>query len=125
MGILADQHKAVNAVRSVASNLTDAFKPELSTDLTDGLGGSLNGSVDAHMTKDVRHSMQENNRPIVNITVRNEGDVEYIKSYIEEQNGKTVVWACKGVLLLIAHDIEIIKDNKSIKSVITLLLAQF
>lgn len=88
MGILADQHKAVNAVRSVASNLTDAFKSELSTDLTDGLGGSLNGSVDAHMTKDVRHSMQENNRPIVNITVRNEGDVEYIKSYIEEQNGK-------------------------------------
>ncbi|MCE4964417.1 phage tail protein [Staphylococcus haemolyticus] len=88
MGILADQHKAVNAVRSVASNLSDAFKPELSTDLTDGLGGSLNGSVDAHMTKDVRHSMQENNRPIVNITVRNEGDVEYIKSYIEEQNGK-------------------------------------
>lgn len=88
MGILADQHKAVNAVRSVASNLTDAFKPELSTDLTDGLSGSLNGSVDAHMTKDVQHSMQENNRPIVNITVRNEGDVEYIKSYIEEQNGK-------------------------------------
>lgn len=88
MGILADQHKAVNAVRSVASNLTDAFKPELSTDLTDGLGGSLNGSVDAHMTKDVRYSMQENNRPIVNVTVRNEGDVEYIKSYIEEQNGK-------------------------------------
>lgn len=88
MGILADQHKAVNAVRSVASNLTDAFKPELSTDLTDGLGGSLNGSVDAHMTKDVRYSMQENNRPIVNITVRNEGDVDYIKSYIEEQNGK-------------------------------------
>ncbi|WP_204192962.1 terminase [Staphylococcus sp. GDY8P47P] len=88
MGILADQHKAVNAVRSVASNLTDAFKPELSTNLTDGLGGSLNGSVDAHMTKDVQHSMQENNRPIVNITVRNEGDVEYIKSYIEEQNGK-------------------------------------
>ncbi|PTK83195.1 terminase [Staphylococcus haemolyticus] len=88
MGILADQHKAVNAVRSVASNLSDAFKPELSTDLTDGLGGSLNGSVDAHMTKDVRHSMQENNRPIVNITVRNEGDVDYIKSYIEEQNGK-------------------------------------
>lgn len=88
MGILADQHKAVNAVRSVASNLTDAFKPELSTDLTDGLGGSLNGSVDAHMTKDVRYSMQENNRPIVNVTVRNEGDVDYIKSYIEEQNGK-------------------------------------
>lgn len=88
MGILADQHKAVNAVRSVASNLTDAFKPELSTDLTDGLGGSLNSSVDAHMTKDVRHSMQENNRPIVNITVRNEGDLEYVKSYIEEENGK-------------------------------------
>ncbi len=88
MGILADQHKAVNAVRSVASNLTEAFAPELSTDLTDSLGGSLNGSVDAHMTKDVQHSMQENNRPIVNITVRNEGDVEYIKSYIEEQNGK-------------------------------------
>lgn len=88
MGILADQHKAVNAVRSVASNLTEAFAPELSTDLTDSLGGSLNGSVDAHMTKDVQHSMQENNRPIVNITVRNEGDVDYIKSYIEEQNGK-------------------------------------
>lgn len=34
---------------------------------------------------------------------------------LKNKTVKTIVWACKGVLLLIAHDIEIIKDNKKYK----------
>lgn len=96
IGILADQNKAVNAVRSVSKNITDAFRPDLSTkltsDLTDGLNGSLNGNVDAHMSKDVQHSLKENNKPIVNVTVRNESDIPAIKSYIEDTNSKDAVF---------------------------------
>ena len=43
------------------------------------------------MSKDVRHSMQENNKPIVNVTVRNESDIPAIKSYIEDSTQKTQV----------------------------------
>ena len=43
------------------------------------------------MSKDVRHSLQENNRPIVNVNVRNESDIPAIKSYIEETNSKAAV----------------------------------
>lgn len=79
---------AVSQAQSLASRVGDAFSTELSSNLTDGLGGGMGGVVDTHMTKDVQHSMQENNRPIVNITVRNESDIPAIKSYIEETNAK-------------------------------------
>lgn len=36
------------------------------------------------MSKDVRHSLEENNKPIVNLLVRNDVDVELIKTRIEE-----------------------------------------
>ena len=88
MGIAQYAGKAARESKLAALKVMDAFDTELQPDFLNGMSDSLGGSVDAHMTKDVRHSMQENNRPIVNITVRNEGDVEYIKSYIEEQNGK-------------------------------------
>ncbi|MBI5972229.1 phage tail protein [Staphylococcus caledonicus] len=88
MGISQFAGKAARESRLAALKVMDAFNADLQPDFLDGISGNLGGSLDAHMTKDVRHSMQENNRPIVNVTVRNEGDVEYIKSYIEEQNGK-------------------------------------
>ncbi|AAX91341.1 tail length tape measure protein [Staphylococcus phage EW] len=78
---------AISQAQMLASSVGNAFNTELSSTLTDGMGG-MGGVVDAHMTKDVQHSMQENNRPIVNIVVKNESDLPAIKSYIEETNAK-------------------------------------
>lgn len=88
IGIMEESNRAINASRRLAKDVTNAFTPDLNTDLTSDLKGGLNSDVNAHMSKDVRHSMQENNKPIVNVTVRNEGDVDYIKSYIEDSNSK-------------------------------------
>ena len=89
IGIQKHGGGAVATASRVAQNITDAFTPDLSldSDLTNGLGG-LTGNVDAHMTKDVRHSIQENNRPIVNVNVHNESDIPAIKSYIDDQNSR-------------------------------------
>ena len=84
--------KAARASEAAANKVMDAFNLDfsngLSTDLINGLGGSVVSDVDAHMSSDVRHSMAENNRPIVNVTVKNEGDIEMIKSRIETLNGR-------------------------------------
>ncbi|EZY68576.1 hypothetical protein V063_02643, partial [Staphylococcus aureus R0487] len=88
IGITKDGDRAINAVTTLSKELTNAFRPELYSDLTSDMQGSLNGSVDGHMSKDIQHSMKENNRPIVNITVRNEGDIEFIKSYIDDLDAK-------------------------------------
>lgn len=88
IGIMKDGNRAINASRRLAKDVTNAFTPDLNTDLTSDLTGGLNSDVNAHMSKDVRHSMQENNKPIVNVTVRNESDIPAIKSYIEDSNSK-------------------------------------
>ena len=88
IGIMKDSNRAIDASRRLAKHVTSAFEPMINSNLTSEFGNSMNSDVNAHMTKDVQHSMQENNRPIVNVTVRNEGDVDYIKSYIEETNSK-------------------------------------
>ncbi|MCO4347518.1 phage tail protein [Staphylococcus agnetis] len=83
---------AISQAQMLASSVGDAFSTELSSTLTDGMSG-MGGVMDAHMTKDVQHSMQENNRPIVNIVVKNEADIPAIKSYIEETNAKNANFA--------------------------------
>lgn len=83
---------AISQAQMLASSVGDAFSTELSSTLTDGMSG-MGGVMDAHMTKDVQHSMQENNRPIVNIVVKNEADIPAIKSYIEETNAKNASFA--------------------------------
>ncbi|WP_053037786.1 phage tail protein [Staphylococcus haemolyticus] len=88
IGIMKDGNRAIDASRRLAKHVTSAFEPMINSNLTSDLGMGMNDTLDAHMSKDVQHSMQENNRPIVNLTVRNEGDVDYIKSYIEETNSK-------------------------------------
>lgn len=88
IGIMKDGNRAIDASRRLAKHVTSAFEPMLNSNLTSDLGMGMNDTLDAHMSKDVQHIMQENNRPIVNLTVRNEGDVDYIKSYIEETNSK-------------------------------------
>lgn len=88
IGIMEQSNSAINASRRLAKDVTNAFSPDLNTDLTSDLTGGLDSDVNAHMSKDVRHSMQENNKPIVNVTVRNESDIPAIKSYIEDSNSK-------------------------------------
>ena len=88
IGIMKDGNRAINASRRLAKDVTNAFTPDLNTDLTSDLTGGLDSDVNAHMSKDVRHSMQENNKPIVNVTVRNVSDIPAIKSYIEDSNSK-------------------------------------
>ncbi|WP_185160559.1 phage tail protein [Mammaliicoccus sciuri] len=53
-----------------------------------GLGGNIASSINVDMPEDVRHSLQENARPQVNVTVHNEGDIEFIKSWIEDEQAK-------------------------------------
>ncbi|WP_294582950.1 terminase [uncultured Staphylococcus sp.] len=88
IGIKQHEGKAVSMVKEAARNVQKAFNPSLESDLLSGINSDFNSNVDSHMTQDVKHSMQENNRPIVNITVRNEGDVELIKSRIDEIDAK-------------------------------------
>lgn len=88
IGIMEQSNSAINASRRLAKDVTNAFSPDLNTDLTSDLTGGLDSDVNAHMSRDVRHSIQENNKPIVNVTVRNESDIPAIKSYIEDSNSK-------------------------------------
>ena len=68
--------------------LASAFTSELGSTFRHGFNDGLTPSVDGHMTNDVQHSMKENNRPIVNVTVRNEGDLNMIKSHIDDMDAK-------------------------------------
>ncbi|MEN0394047.1 terminase [Staphylococcus aureus] len=79
---------AVSQAKVMATSFGKTFTSELGSTLTDGFNDSLTPSVDGHMTNDVQHSMKENNRPIVNVTVRNEGDLNMIKSYIDDMDAK-------------------------------------
>lgn len=83
-GIAQFANKAARESRLAAIKVMDAFKVDLSSGITEGLGSSLKNDFNAHMTKEIRHSMQENNRPIVNIEVRNEADIELIKTQIDD-----------------------------------------
>ncbi len=78
---------AVSQAKVMATSFGKTFTSELGSTLTDGFNDSLTPSVDGHMTNDVQHSMKENNRPIVNVTVRNEGDY-MIKSHIDDMDAK-------------------------------------
>ncbi|PCF70807.1 terminase [Staphylococcus delphini] len=89
MGIEKDAYKAVNAVQGIASKLTSAFDARLSPDfdiggLTDSFTGDINGFID----DDVRHSIEENNRPIVNLHVENDVDAEFLRTYIKDMDSK-------------------------------------
>ena len=89
IGIANQAYKAVDAVKSMSSQMVNAFDADLEPSFdVGGLGASIAGQVDGFITDDVRHSIQENSRPIVNIEVRNEGDLEYIRSVIKDMDAK-------------------------------------
>ena len=90
-GIAQYANKAAKESRLAATKVMDAFKVDLSPGITEGLGSSLNSDINAHMSKDVIHSLEENNKPIVKVLVRNEGDSEWIKSTIEELGAREAI----------------------------------
>ncbi|HHW8573731.1 TPA: phage tail protein [Staphylococcus aureus] len=75
---------AVSQAKVIATDFGSAFNKELSSTLTDSIVDPVSTSIDRHMTGDVQHSLKENNRPIVNVTIRNEGDLDLIKSCIDD-----------------------------------------
>lgn len=75
---------AVSQAKVIATDFGSAFNKELSSTLTDSIGEPINTTFDRHMSGDVQHSLKENNRPIVNVTIRNEGDLDLIKSRIDD-----------------------------------------
>ncbi|HDA2507042.1 TPA: terminase [Staphylococcus aureus] len=77
---------AVSQAKVIATDFGSAFNKELSSTLTDSIVDPVSTSIDRHMTSDVQHSLKENNRPIVNVMIRNEGDLDLIKSRIDDMN---------------------------------------
>ncbi|HGN7320714.1 TPA: terminase [Staphylococcus aureus] len=77
---------AVSQAKVIATDFGSAFNKELSSTLTDSIVDPVSTSIDRHMTGDVQHSLKENNRPIVNVTIRNEGNLDLIKSRIDDMN---------------------------------------
>lgn len=75
---------AVSQAKVIATDFGSAFNKELSSTLTDSIGEPISTTFDRHMSGDVQHSLKENNRPIVNVTIRNEGDLDLIKSRIDD-----------------------------------------
>lgn len=87
IGIDRMASRAVGAVTDVASDMTNAFAPDLTTTADiDGQIGNFNRELRSTVDADITSGI-ETQRPIVNITVRNEGDVEMIRSYIQEEDG--------------------------------------
>lgn len=80
--------KAINASKHLGMAVVDNFNadlvPNVDTSLMRNNVSSAVGNIDGYIDSDVRHSIAENNRPIVNVNVRNESDLPAIKTYIED-----------------------------------------
>lgn len=87
IGINRMANRAVGAVTDVARDMTNSFAPDLTTTADiDGQIGNFNRELRSTVDADIQSGI-ETQRPIVNVTVRNEGDVEMIRSYIQEEDG--------------------------------------
>ncbi|EIS6282748.1 terminase [Staphylococcus pseudintermedius] len=89
MGIEQYVAKAAKASRNAALGIMSAFDAKLSPSfdgagLIDSVVGDINGFID----DDVRHSIEENNRPIVNLHVENDVDAEFLRTYIKDMDSK-------------------------------------
>ncbi|HDU1314384.1 TPA: terminase [Staphylococcus pseudintermedius] len=89
MGIEQYAAKAAKASRKAALGIMSAFDAKLSPSfdgagLIDSVVGDINGFID----DDVRHSIEENNRPIVNLHVENDVDAEFLRTYIKDMDSK-------------------------------------
>lgn len=87
IGINRMANRAVGAVTDVARDMTNSFAPDLTTTADiDSQIGNFNRELRSTVDADIQSGI-ETQRPQVNVTVRNEGDVEMIRSYIQEEDG--------------------------------------
>lgn len=87
IGINRMASRTVGAVTDVAKDMTNSFAPDLTTTADiDSQIGNFNRELRSTVDADIQSGI-ETQRPQVNVTVRNEGDVEMIRSYIQEEDG--------------------------------------
>lgn len=91
-GIEGHRGSAISSTERLANSITNAFNPQLvpsidSSLMRDGISSAV-GNIDGYIDSDVRHSIAENSKPVVNLVVKNEADIELIKSTIEDMSAK-------------------------------------
>lgn len=87
IGINRMASRAVGAVTDVARDMTNSFAPDLTTTADiDGQIGNFNRELRSTVDADIQSGI-ETQRPIVNVTVRNEGDLQAIRSAIQLEDG--------------------------------------
>lgn len=89
-----DKHRgsAISSTERLANSITNAFSPQLvpsvdSSLMRDGISSAV-GNIDGYIDSDVRHSIAENSKPVVNLHVHNESDLPAIKSWIDDASSK-------------------------------------
>ncbi len=84
--------KAINASKHLGMAVVDNFNadlvPNVDTSLMRNNVSSAVGNIDGYIDSDVQHSIAENSKPVVNLVVKNEADIELIKSTIEDMSAK-------------------------------------
>lgn len=84
--------KAINASKHLGMAVVDNFNadlvPNVDTSLMRNNVSSAVGNIDGYIDSDVRHSIAENSKPIVNLHVHNESDLPAIKSWIDNESSK-------------------------------------
>lgn len=91
-GIEGHRGSAISSTERLANSITNAFNPQLvpsidSSLMRDGISSAV-GNIDGYIDSDVQHSITENSKPVVNLVVKNEADIELIKSTIEDMSAK-------------------------------------
>ncbi|MGO0147004.1 phage tail protein [Mammaliicoccus sciuri] len=91
-GIEGHRGSAISSTERLANSISNAFNPQLvpsvdSSLMRDGISSAV-GNIDGYIDSDVRHSIAENSKPVVNLVVKNEADIELIKSTIEDMSAK-------------------------------------
>ncbi|MBV5190996.1 terminase [Staphylococcus chromogenes] len=87
MGIDKYADKAAKSSRLAAYGVMNAFDANLvpSMDLS-GLNSSIASDLNGFLTDDVQHTLAEANKPVVNIQVTNEGDIDLIRNTIRDMD---------------------------------------
>lgn len=87
MGIDKYANKAAKSSRLAAYGVMNAFDANLvpSMDLS-GLNSSIASDLNGFLTDDVQHTLAEANKPVVNIQVTNEGDIDLIRNTIRDMD---------------------------------------
>ncbi|WP_218696635.1 phage tail protein [Mammaliicoccus sciuri] len=84
--------KAINASKHLGMAVVDNFNadlvPNVDTSLMRNNVSSAVGNIDGYIDSDVRHSIAENSKPVVNLHVHNESDLPAIKSWIDDASSK-------------------------------------